>query len=154
MCENARSRVCAGCKLSEEFSVTVGVHQDSWLSPLLFTMVLEALSQEFRTGFPWGNLHADDLVIISESLEELQEELILWKTNMEGNDLRVDMGKTRVLISERGLHVLQKSGKDPSTVCLKSADTNSHFLTWLFQSSPQVMQWYLLPSEAWSQLHV
>ena len=46
-------------------------------------MVLEALSQEFCTGRPWENLYADDLVIISESLEELQEKLILWKTTME-----------------------------------------------------------------------
>ena len=34
-------------------SVKVGVHQGSVLSPLLFIMVLEALSIEFRTGCPW-----------------------------------------------------------------------------------------------------
>ena len=37
--------------------------------PLLFITVLEALSHEFHTGCPWENLYADDLVIISESLE-------------------------------------------------------------------------------------
>ena len=31
----------------------VGVHQGSVLSPLLFIMVLEVLSIEFRTGCPW-----------------------------------------------------------------------------------------------------
>ena len=66
MYENARSRVHVGCNLSEQFSVKVGVHQGSFLSPLLFIMVLEALSQEFRTGCPWENLYADDLVIITE----------------------------------------------------------------------------------------
>ena len=41
------------------------------ISPLLVITVLEALSQEFRTWCPWENLYADDLVIITESLEEL-----------------------------------------------------------------------------------
>ena len=46
---------------SEEFGVGVGVHQGSVLSPLLFILVLEALSHEFRTGVPWELLYADDL---------------------------------------------------------------------------------------------
>ena len=41
----------------------VGVHQGSVLSPLLFIIVLEALSREFRTGCPWELLYADDLMI-------------------------------------------------------------------------------------------
>ena len=38
---------------SKEFEVKVGVHQGSVLSPLLFTIVLEALSRHFRKGLPW-----------------------------------------------------------------------------------------------------
>ena len=57
----------------------------------------------------WENISADDLVIISKSLMELQEKLILWKANMERKGLRVNMGKTNVLISGPGLTVIQKS---------------------------------------------
>ena len=53
MYENVRSRVRVCCNLSEEFSVKVGVHHGSCWSPLLFIMVLDALSKEFRTGCPW-----------------------------------------------------------------------------------------------------
>ena len=49
----------------------MGVHQGSVLSPLLFIIVLEALSREFRTGYPWELLYADDLMISAESMEEL-----------------------------------------------------------------------------------
>ena len=70
MYSNARSRVRVGEGYSEEFEVKVGVHQGSVLSPLLFIIVLEALSREFRFGVPWEDLYADDLVIIAESLEE------------------------------------------------------------------------------------
>ena len=51
--------------------------------PLLFIMILEALSHEFPTGCPWENLYGDDHVITSESLEELQEKLIFWMFGME-----------------------------------------------------------------------
>ena len=47
---------------SKAFSVRVGVHQGSVLSPLLFIIVLEALSREFREGLPMELLDADDLV--------------------------------------------------------------------------------------------
>ena len=50
MYANARSRVHVGEGFSKEFEVKVGVHQGSVLSPLLFIIVLEALSREFRAG--------------------------------------------------------------------------------------------------------
>ena len=52
MYNNARSRVTVGSEYSEEFEVGVGVHQGSVLSPLLFIIVLEALSRDFRVGCP------------------------------------------------------------------------------------------------------
>ena len=38
---------------SEEFEVKVGVHQGFILSPLLFVVVMEALTQDIREGLPW-----------------------------------------------------------------------------------------------------
>ena len=64
----------------EEFEVKeVGVHQGSVLSPLLFIIVLEALSSEFRSGVPWEDLSADDLAIITESLKECVRRLLTWR---------------------------------------------------------------------------
>ena len=53
MYANAQSRVRVGEGFSKEFEVKVGVRQGSVLSPLLFIIVLEALSREFRAGVPW-----------------------------------------------------------------------------------------------------
>ena len=47
----------------------MGVHQGSVLSPLLFIIVLEALSREFREGLPMELLYADDLLLMAESKE-------------------------------------------------------------------------------------
>ena len=45
------------------------------LSPFLFSIVLEALSAEFRTGVPWELLYAEDLALIAESEEKLMDKL-------------------------------------------------------------------------------
>ena len=66
MYTDVRSRVRVGNRYREEFGVAVVVHQGSVLSPLLFIIVLEALSREFRTGCPWELLYTDDLMISAE----------------------------------------------------------------------------------------
>ena len=95
------------------------------LSPLLFILVLEALSREFRTGVPWELLYADDLVIMADSLEECIARLKVWKAGMEQKGLRVNMKKTKFLISGSGLDVVKDSGKFPCAVCRKGVGANS-----------------------------
>ena len=82
--------------VGEELDVNVGVHQGSVLNPLLFIMVLEALSLDFRSGLPWEMLYADDVVLIAERLEKLSEKFELWRSGMNSKGLRVDMGKTSI----------------------------------------------------------
>ena len=117
MYKDVRSRVRVGEGYSEDFGVGVGVHQGSVLSPLLFIIVLEALSKEFCTGCPWELLYADDLMISAESMEELLVKVQTWKTEMEKKGLRVNMGKTKIMESGINLDMLKKSGKYPCGVC-------------------------------------
>ena len=56
---------------SKRFEVKVGMHQGSTLSPLLFVIVMEVISREFRVALPWELLYADDLAEIAETEEEL-----------------------------------------------------------------------------------
>ena len=125
MYANAQSRVRVGEGFSKEFEVKVGVHQGSVLSPLLFIIVLEAFSREFRAGVPWEDLYADDLVIIADSLEECVRRLLIWKEAMEKKGLRVKAGKTKVMICGTGLDLLQSSGEYPCAVCLSGVCNNS-----------------------------
>ena len=127
MYSNARSRVRAGEGYSEEVEVKVGVHQGSVLSPLLFIIVLEALPREFRCGVPWKDPYADDLVIIAESVDECVRRLLTWKGAMEEKGLRVNAGKTKIMICGTGLDLLQSSGEFPCTVCRTGVGGNSIF---------------------------
>ena len=63
--------------------VRIGVHQGSVLIPLLFIIVLEALSREIRTGCPWELLYADDLMISAGSMSKV-ELLVLLKAREDG----------------------------------------------------------------------
>ena len=56
MYSNTRSLVRINSSTSDEFEIQVGVHQGSVWSPLLFNMVLEALSQDFRATCPFEML--------------------------------------------------------------------------------------------------
>jgi hypothetical protein len=60
--ETATNSVKSTQRESKEFDVKVEVHQASVLSPLLFSIVLEALSRLIKEGLPWKLPDADDLV--------------------------------------------------------------------------------------------
>ena len=105
----------------------VGICQGSVLSPLLFIIVLEALSREFRSGVPWEDLYADDLVIIAGSLEECVRRLLTWNEAMEKKGLRVNAGKTNIMICGTGLDLLQSSGEFPCAICRNGVGSNSIF---------------------------
>ena len=100
----ARSRTRVNSSFSEKFEVKVGVHQGSVLSPLLFIVILEALSREFRVGCPWEMLYTDHLVILAEMFEGLMTKMAVWKNGLESKGLKVNMGTTKVMISGRDPH--------------------------------------------------
>ena len=125
MYTDAKSSVRVNGQYSQWFDVKVGVHQGSVLSPLLFIIVMEALSRGFRTGCPWELLYADDLVIIAETLEELVEKLSVWKTNIESKGLRVNVGKTKIMPSVHNAPRPTDSSEYPCGVCSKGVGSNS-----------------------------
>ena len=125
MYKGSRAAVRVDGVNSEEFEVTVGVHQGSVLSPFLFILVLEALSRELRTGLPWEILYADDLVLVAESLDEAMDKFMLWKNGLESKGLKVNMDKTKVMISGKDMGLVERNGKWPCALCSKGVGSNS-----------------------------
>ena len=74
------------------------MHQGSALSPLLFVTVMEEISREFRVALPWELLYAV-IAVIAETKAELIKRLNEWKNNVESKGTRVNMNKTKVMIS-------------------------------------------------------
>ena len=102
-----------------------GVHQGSVLSPLLFTIVLEALSRHFRKDLPCELFYADDLVLLAETREILKEKINIWKEGLESKGLKVNIGKTKVMKCHVAANMQVESGKYPCGICGKGVGRNA-----------------------------
>ena len=89
-----------------------------WESPYRLAIFCEIKSHSMKYGMYGlqGGPPCDDLVIITESLECVRR-LLTWKEAMEEKGLRVNAGKTKIMICGMGLDFLQSSGKFPCTIC-------------------------------------
>ncbi|KAK3545101.1 hypothetical protein QTP70_000575 [Hemibagrus guttatus] len=99
-----RSRTVVRCAVgqTEEFNVEVGLHQGLALSPFLFAIVMDQLSEEVRQESPWTMMLADDSVICSESREQVEESLERWRFALERRGMKVSRSKTEYMcVNER-----------------------------------------------------
>jgi len=76
------------------------MHQGLALTPLLFVIVMEALSREFRVALPCQLLYADDLIVIAETEDDLINRLNECKDYVANRGIRVN------LIVENVVHLI------------------------------------------------
>ena len=81
-------------ELSEEFEVEVGMHLGTVLSPFVFSMVVDVVTGLARECALCELLYADDLVLMSETIEELWVKFLRWKESIESKGLKVNLGNT------------------------------------------------------------
>ena len=62
-------------------------------------------------------LYADDLVVITETEDDLIKRLNEWKDIMENRGMKVNMNKTKVMINGKWQKVMQKAVRWPCGVC-------------------------------------
>ena len=89
-----------GPAYSEEFKVKVGVHQGSVLSPLLFAIVVDVITENARRGVVNELLYADDLVFMNKTMEDFKERFWNCKDALENKGLKVNTRKTKVMVSQ------------------------------------------------------
>ena len=77
--EGAKTRVRVDSELSEKFEVKVGMHHGSVLSPFLFAVVKDVVTEFARDGALSELLHANDL-LLSETIEGLRTILTIHHT--------------------------------------------------------------------------
>ena len=113
----------------EEFVIEVGVHQGSALSPLLFITVMEELSKECRGEGPWELLYADDIVLTAETKNDVEQLLCGWKSSIEKRGMKVNLEKTKAMVTGKKQQETMKSGKWPCGCCGKGVGVNSILCT-------------------------
>lgn len=63
-----------------DFPNTMDFHQGSTISPYLFTLIFDVLTEEIQELAPRCMLFADDIVLLGELNEDLNEKLKTWRT--------------------------------------------------------------------------
>ena len=99
--------------------------QGSVLSPFLFEVMVDVVT-EFAREDALSELYADDLVLMSETIEGLRNKFLKWKEAFESKCLKVKIWKTKVMIcGEIKKDGMSKSKVDPCGVCSLRVKANS-----------------------------
>ena len=88
------------------------------MSPIPIALVVDVFTKLDREGALCVLLYADDLALMTETIERLWDKFFKWKEAFESKCLKVNLGKTKVMVSggitQDGL---SKSKVDPCGVC-------------------------------------
>ena len=97
MYNGAATTVRSTAGLIEEFKVGVGLLQGSALSPFLFAIIIDRLTEDIRKEAPWDMMFSDDIVLSRQNHRELEEDLEIWRNALERRGLKVSRSKTKCL---------------------------------------------------------
>ena len=73
--------------------------QGSVLSPLVFVIVVDMVTENVRNGLMSEMLYVDDLVLTSETMEGLREKSGNGRRHIGSKGLKVNLRKTKVVVS-------------------------------------------------------
>ena len=86
MHDGATTTVRCAAGMTEEIEVRVGLHQGSPLSPFLFAIIIDKLTEDIRKEAPRDMMLADDKVPSRQNHREL-EDLEIWRNALDGRGL-------------------------------------------------------------------
>ncbi|KAK4316667.1 hypothetical protein Pmani_012193 [Petrolisthes manimaculis] len=93
----ATSHVNSCVGTTEEFPIRVGLHQGSALiTPYIFHLIMDVLSEGIRRVTPWTMLFADDIVVVCKTKAELKRELSRWRRALEDRGFKISRIKDRI----------------------------------------------------------
>ena len=78
--------------------------------------MLKALSREFRSECPEELFYVDDLILVIEIPDSLKRRLETWKLKLKSKGLKVNVMKTKVMISSKNTGKVSKEAKFCCTV--------------------------------------
>jgi Reverse transcriptase (RNA-dependent DNA polymerase) len=81
----------------DTFPIKIRLHQGSALSPYIFTLVMDEITNDIQEDIPWCMLFADDVVLIDESRIGVDQKLELWRQTLESKGFRLSRTKTEYM---------------------------------------------------------
>ena len=112
---NVTTSVRSTVGMTNSFQVKVGLHQGSTLSPFLFNIIMDVLTEDVREEPPWCLLYADDIVLVAESREALERKLERWRYALESRGMKISRKKTEYMTTDM-------NGDQQDTIRLEGVD--------------------------------
>ena len=81
--------------MTDRFKVEVRLHRGLAPSPFLFAMLMDRLTDEVKQESPWTIMFAADIMICSESREQVKENVEIWRYAFERRGMRVSCCETK-----------------------------------------------------------
>ena len=72
------------------------------MSSLLFSVVMDVVSSEARSGLPSELVYADDLILMAPTRDQLGRRVAEWRVNLLDNGLKVYAGKYKLMVCSGG----------------------------------------------------
>ena len=86
-------------------------------------IVVDVVAKNAREGLMYEILYADDLVLMSETMEGLREKFQKWKVELESKGMKVNLGKTKGMVGGAEGEI-NTSKIDPCGICVKRVMAN------------------------------
>ena len=102
MYEESETVVRCAVGTTESFKVKVGLHQELALSPFLFAVIMDRLTDEVRRESPWTMLFAGNILINKETRKEVELRLESSKYPLQKRGMKVSRSKTEYLCINGG----------------------------------------------------
>ena len=102
MYEGSETVVRCAVGATESFKFKVGLRQGSALSPFLFAVIMDRITDKVRREPPWTMLFAGDIVICEETREKVEQKLECWRNALE-RGMKVNRSKTEYLCVNGGI---------------------------------------------------
>jgi hypothetical protein len=97
MYDNVVTSVRTSDRDINDFSINIGLHQGSALSPYLFALVMDEVTKNIQGGIPWCMLFADDVVLMDTSITGVDQKLELWRQTLESKGFMLSRSKTEYM---------------------------------------------------------
>ena len=78
---------------SNSFGVEVGLHQGSAVSPRLFLLLMDVLTEDVRKDVPGSTIFADDIILCGDHETDMTEYLETWRKALEERGMRISRPK-------------------------------------------------------------
>ena len=103
MYEGSKTLVKCAAETTESFKVKIAVHQGSALSPFLFAVIIDRITDKVRREPPATMLFADGIMICEETKEKVERKPECWSYALERRGMKVSRSNTKYLCVNRGI---------------------------------------------------